>query len=269
MTLPYQIAHVRDGARIAYAVHSGTGSARLALVHSLALDASFWNRVVPYLSDVAEVLVYDARGHGRSDPPPVNFTVEDHARDLGDVLDAAGWSRCAVAGASMGGCISLAFASADPKRVTGLGLIDTTAWYGPQAPAQWEERGQKGAQEGMAALVAFQKSRWWSEAFVQAHPQVVAEAVAAFLATDPQAYLETCRMLGRADLRAALPRFDVPTRIVVGADDYATPVDMARAMCDAIPGATLRVLPGVRHLTPLECPELVAEELRILLRDRP
>jgi pimeloyl-ACP methyl ester carboxylesterase len=39
---------------------------------------------------------------------------------------------------------------------------------------------------------------------------------------------------------------------------------MAEALRDAIPGARLRVIPGARHLTPLECPEAIAAELREL-----
>lgn len=258
------IVTTRDGTQIFYRVIKGSGSGRCALVHSLAMDASFWDGVVPYLKQHADVLIYDVRGHGRSGKPKGSQPIERHADDLADVLDAAGWKKAVVAGASMGGCISLAFAKQYPDRVAGLGLIDTTAWYGPNAPQQWEERGQKGFREGMAALVPFQLDRWVSESFRKQHPDIVDHAVAVFLASDPEAYLETCRMLGAADLRK-LPTFSFPTRIVVGAEDYATPIAMAEATRDLIPGATLTVLDKVRHLTPLEAPDLVAAQLNALL----
>jgi 3-oxoadipate enol-lactonase len=261
------VATARDGTKIVYRVVKGTGQGRCALVHSLAMDGSFWDRVVPYLKEAGDVLVYDCRGHGRSGKPKGSQPIERHADDLADLLDTIGWQQAVVAGASMGGCISLAFAARYPDRVSGLGLIDTTAWYGPNAPQQWEERGQKGAREGMAALVPFQLDRWVSEAFRKQHPDVVEHAVAVFLASDPEAYLETCRMLGAADLRV-LPSFAFPTRIVVGAEDYATPVAMAEATRDLIPGATLTVLDKVRHLTPLEAPDLVAAQLNALLSAR-
>ena len=56
---------------------------------------------------------------------------------------AIGWTSAVVAGASMGGCVSLAFAGRHSARVRGLGLFDTTAWYGAEAPAQWAERADK------------------------------------------------------------------------------------------------------------------------------
>jgi 3-oxoadipate enol-lactonase len=256
------VATTRDGTNISYRLLKGAGTGRYVLIHSLAMDASFWNRVAAHLTGAADILVYDCRGHGRSGKPKGPCTVELHADDLADLLSAVGWSRAVVAGSSMGGCIALAFAAAYPQRVAALGLIDTTAWYGPNAPQQWEERGQKGLQEGMMSLVEFQKSRWVSDAFLAQHPDVVDDAISVFLANDTTAYLETCRMLGAVDKRDALPRFKFPTRIVVGAEDYATPIAMAEAMRDAIPGARLRIIDGVRHFTPLESPDKIAEELK-------
>jgi pimeloyl-ACP methyl ester carboxylesterase len=72
-------------------------------------------------------------------------------------------------------------------------------------------------------------------------------------------------MLGTADLRAALPRLKMPTAIVVGEEDYATPLAMAQALHRGIAGSTLTVLPGARHLTPLEQPDQIAAELRRLM----
>jgi len=259
----------RDGTRLAYRLIKGGGQKGhgcCVLVHSLAMDGSFWNRVASFLGGTADVLVYDCRGHGRSGKPKGAQPVERHADDVADLLNAVGWRHAAVAGASMGGCIALAFAARYRDRVTGLGLIDTTAWYGPDAPAQWEERGQKGLRQGMASLVEFQRSRWVSEAFLKQHPEVVEESVSVFLASDPEAYLEVCRMLGAVDLRK-LPLFSFQTRIVVGAEDYATPIAMAQATRDLIPGANLTVLDGVRHLAPLECPDRIAHELKALLAE--
>jgi 3-oxoadipate enol-lactonase len=259
-----QTAITRDGIQIKYRLINGSGQGRCALVHSLAMNGDFWNGVAAHLTDAADILVYDVRGHGRSGKPKGSQPIERHADDLADLLDAAGWERAVVAGASMGGCIALAFAKHYPQRVSGLGLIDTTAWYGPKAPEQWEERGQKGLREGMASLVEFQRSRWVSDTFQEQYPDIVDKAIAVFLANDREAYLETCRMLGAADMRK-LPLFPFPTRIVVGEEDYATPIAMAEAMRDLIPGSTLTILKGVRHLTPLECPERVAGELKELL----
>jgi 3-oxoadipate enol-lactonase len=259
------VATVRDGTRIAYTLHThASGKPRAALVHSLAMDRSFWEAVVEHLD--ASVLVFDCRGHGASGKPTGPYTVELFARDLADLLDHVDWTSALVAGASMGGCISLAFAAAYPARTAALGLIDTTAWYGAEAPKQWAERADKAVATGLGSLVEFQTTRWFGDAFRASHPDVVKACVDVFLRNDVKAYAETCRMLGSADLRSALAGMKMPTAILVGEEDYATPVAMAEDMHCGIAGSTLKVLKGARHLTPLEQPATIAAELARLLQ---
>jgi 3-oxoadipate enol-lactonase len=256
-----------DGAAIRYVIWKGAAATRrVALVHSLAMRAEFWEATARALGEGWEVLAVDCRGHGGSDKPAGPYTVEQFADDLAAALDHAGWEKAIVGGASMGGCVALAFGARHAARTLGLGLFDTTAWYGETAAEDWEGRGQKARAEGMAALTSFQKTRWFSDAFRDANPGQVEAAVEVFIANDTAAYLETCRMLGRADLRAALPGFAFPVAIAVGEEDYATPIPMAEALQKAIPGASLEVLPGVRHLSPLEVPDRIADCLRGLVR---
>lgn len=260
-------ATARDGTRLAYRLR-GAGQDGAVLIHSLAMTGEFWAPVADKIAKQMPVLTYDCRGHRRSDKPPGPYTVELFARDLADLLDQVGWRSALVAGASMGGCISLAFAAAYPARTAALGLIDTTAWYGADAPRQWAERAAKAAKDGMAALVEFQTTRWFGDKFRAEHPEIVAESIAVFTKNNVEAYVETCRMLGAADLRAALPDFAMPTAIVVGDEDYATPVAMSQALHQAIKGSTLTVLKGARHLTPLEAPDRIADELLALAARR-
>ncbi|MHA6324001.1 alpha/beta fold hydrolase [Roseivivax sp. CAU 1753] len=256
-------AKATDGIKLRYVIWKGASAKhRVALVHSLAMRAEFWEATAKALGDDWEVLALDCRGHGASDKPAGPYSVALFADDLAAVLDDAGWDRAVIGGASMGGCVALAFAAQHADRVRGLGLIDTTAWYGDSAEGDWETRGQKARSDGMAALTDFQKTRWFSDDFRAANPGIVDAAVAVFMANDTAAYLETCRMLGRCDMRSALPGFTFPVAIAVGEEDYATPIPMAEAMAAAIPGATLQVLDGVRHFTPLEVPEKIAECLR-------
>ena len=270
MSVSLQTSHrstlrVRDGTPIAFAVANNKGDRRVALVHSLAMDGEFWRPAVEHLSDRTSVLLIDCRGHGSSGKPAGPYALEQFADDLSDVMDGIGWPSAVVMGASMGGSVALAFAMQHASRTDGLGLVDTTAWYGPEAPKQWEERAQRALSQGLASMVDFQKTRWFGDKFRAENPQVVKDSVDLFLRNDIAAYAQTCRMLGACDLRAGLSSITVPTAIVVGEEDYATPPAMAQAMHDAIAGSTLKVLPGVRHLTPLERPDEIAamiEELR-------
>jgi 3-oxoadipate enol-lactonase len=261
-------ARSSDGASIAYRLRAAKdGGARVALVHSLAMDHSFWDAVVERLSGSAALLAVDCRGHGASDKPPGPYTVELFGRDLAAVMDHAGWASAVIGGASMGGSVALAFAAAYPGRVQGLALFDTTAWYGAEAPQQWGERADRALAAGLQDLVEFQTTRWFGDRFRAERNDIVKESVDVFLANDPKAYAESCRMLGACDVRAALASIRVPTRILVGEEDYATPVAMSEALHAGIEAATLTVLPGARHLTPLEAPDRVADEIKALLAE--
>jgi 3-oxoadipate enol-lactonase len=117
----------------------------------------------------------------------------------------------------------------------------------------------------MASLVEFQKTRWFGDAFRAQHSDVVERTIATFVKTDPKAYAETCRMMGSFDLRGKLAALRMPTRVAVGEQDQATPIEMAKAIHDGVPGSTLNVIAGGRHLTPLECPVQIAGEIEMLL----
>ena len=256
-----------DGCGIAYALRSTAkpGAPRLALVHSLALDQSVWDGVVEKLSGKADLLTYDCRGHGRSGRPHMTYTAELFARDLAELMDHVGWKKAAVAGASLGGCVAQAFGGLYPERTAALGLIDTTAWYGPEAPKQFRERAAAAKAKGMGGLIDFQLSRWFSDSFRSAGGARVDAAINVFLANDFECYAATCALLGDADLRRYAPAFKMPVAIIVGEEDYATPVAMAKALHEAIPHSTLAIFPGVRHLTPIECAGEIADRLRELL----
>ena len=257
-------AKVGDGTNVRYVIWSAggigsdKGSRKLVLVHSLAMVAEFWQATADALGVGFDVLAVDCRGHGASEKPKGPYSVEQFAGDLAAVLDHADWDTVVVGGASMGGCVALTFAALHPERVAGLALIDTTAWYGETAIADWEERGQKAVTCGMAGMTEFQKTRWFSDGFRAQNDAIVEQAIKVFVANDPAAYLETCRMLGRCNQSTALGNIAVPCEIIVGEEDYATPVAMARTMHEAIPGSNLTVIPKARHFTPLEVPDVIA-----------
>ncbi len=115
-------------------------------------------------------------------------------------------------------------------------------------------------------MVDFQTTRWFGDQFRKQHPEAVKALVDVFLANDLDCYAATCEMLGDADLRPYLESFRMPVAIVVGDEDYATPVAAARHLYEAIPQSTLTIIPGGRHLTPMECPHEIAAQLRALFQ---
>ncbi len=257
-----------DGCKIVYELHGKRASTRrVVLVHSLAMDHAYWRPVAERLVRAGACAVaLDCRGHGVSDKPGGPYAMDRFADDLSDLQDHLGWDKAVVGGSSMGGSVTLAFAARHLPRVAGLALIDTTAWYGEDAPKAWAGRAAAAIDKGLASLIDFQLTRWFGDAFKEAHPEVVKACVDTFLKNDVPAYAATCNMLGGFDLRAALPSLKVPARVAVGEEDYATPPAMAQALHQGIAGSTYLLLPKARHLTPLERPDEVASEIVALLK---
>ncbi len=265
-TIAAATAQTRDGATIVYDIWGETtANRRIVLVHSLGMDRTFWHAIAPRLPPDTATLIHDCRGHGQSSKPAGPYTAEQFADDVADLLTVVGWDKTAIAGASMGGCVALAFAIRHADRTTGLGLIDTTAWYGEDAAKAWDERAKAAAANGLSSLIDFQLTRWFGDAFRAENPQVIARATEVFMHNDVAAYGESCRLLGSVDLRAGLGGLSIPTRIVVGEEDYATPPAMAQTLHDGIAGAHLSIIPKARHLTPLEQPDIITAELTALL----
>jgi len=256
-----------DDCPIAYTLRAARnpGLPRMVLIHSLALDASIWDGVVARLAVHADILTYDCRGHGRSGKRAQGFTMARFARDLMELLDHVGWQNAVAAGCSMGGCVAQALAGLYHTRVSAVGLIDTTAWYGEDAPATWRERAAGVRSKGLVDLLEFQLSRWFGDDFRKQNPELVNATTEVFLANDLDCYAASCIMLGDTDLRDYLKKLSVPAAIIVGEEDYATPVAEAQQLHDAIPHSTLTIIPRARHLTPIECPEEVAIQLIALL----
>src|ERR1051325_7152098 len=244
------------------------GAPRLALIHTLALDRSVWDGVVDRVKAEAEILTYDARGHGQSPKTKGPYSAQLFARDLAELFDHLGWDKAAVAGASMGGNVAQAFAAGYAQRVTALGLIDTTAWYGADGAQKFAERAEAARTKGLRSMIDFQLTRWFSDDFRAKNPDVLQRTFDTFVANDLDCYVASCELLGAADTRAALGSFRIPVAIVVGEEDYAPPVAVAKQLHDAIPQSTLTIIPGARHLTPIEFPDRIASELRGLLERR-
>ncbi|HEX5405100.1 MAG TPA: alpha/beta hydrolase [Pseudonocardiaceae bacterium] len=231
----------------------------LVLLHPLATAGALWTPVAEALADRYQVFAPDLRGHGDTSWDRDDFTIQDMADDLWQALDTLSIGSVHLLGMSMGGSVAMTFAGLHPDRVRSLALADTTAWYGEQASATWADRAVKAVSVPRDKQLTFQVDRWFTDAFRDADPAEVDRVAQIFVATDSQAHAAACRAFGAMDVRDLLPKITARTLVLVGEEDYATPPDMARRLHDAIPDATLRVLPALRHMSLIERPALAED----------
>ena len=250
---------VIDGSEFFYR-ERGSGPVAL-FIHGFPLDSSLWIEQLVALRDVRRCVAPDLRGFGRSVPSirPV-LSMDEHADDLVDLLDALGIDLVDLVGLSMGGYVSLAFAERHSERLRSLVLVDT------KATADSDEA--RAGRDRMAAKVVAQSR----EAIIaDLMPVLVAGTASTWLEGRVRQMVTETRvetivaaaegMKLRPDRTGVLGEIDVPVAVIVGEQDVLIPPAEARAMAEAV-GATLTVIPDAGHMSPIEQPGAVTEALR-------
>ena len=235
----------------------------LVLLHAFPLDRSMWDREVRALADAASPIVAPSfPGFGRSAVPARQPTLDDYADAVIAVMDAARIDRAAVAGCSMGGYVALAMWRRHRARIAGLALVDTKAEADSPEAAQNRVRLAETIREhGVEALLKA-PPKWLRDG----SPRWPA-LKDLIRAQDKEAVAQaSVAMAGRPDSTTDLGGIDVPTAVIVGEADAITPLAQSRAMADAIPHATLSVIPDAGHLSNLEAPEAFEHAVRAWLR---
>ena len=235
----------------------------LLLGPSLGTSHALWDAVAPELSITHRVVRWDLPGHAGSPAGLVGpgATVGDLAALVLDLADALGIERFAYAGVSLGGAVGLHLAVHHPERLTSLAVICSSAHFGGSTP--WRERAERVRREGLEWLADSADARWFTPGFTV--PRLIQDLREA----DPAAYAACCDALAAFDLRDRLADIAVPTLLLAGRHDPATPPAHLREIADAVAQAALVELPGASHLAPAECPQPVLSALGSQLNGAP
>ena len=241
-----------NGIQINYTV-TGEGP-WLALSHSLACDSRMWEAEVKALSKRFKVLCIDTRGHGGTDAPDGDYTLDMLAADTKALFDALGVKDPHWIGLSMGGIIAQVVELNYPGTFKSMVLADTSSGYGPAAATAWGERIAAVRAKGIAAIVPGTLERWFTEPFRKAHPEVM-DKVGGWIAQTPvNGYCGCGAALPKLDATPRLGEIKVPTLVICGEQDMGTPPAMARIIHEGIKGSELVMIPEAAHLSNMEQP---------------
>jgi 3-oxoadipate enol-lactonase len=259
---------ILNGARIYYQEH-GRGFP-LVLAHGLGGDHAMWLAQVPLFKTKYRVVLWDCRGHGRSEVTEEGYSIGRFVDDQWALLQYLGIQRAHIGGLSMGGWIAWSFAIAHPEAAASLVLSDSAGIQTGMSEAQREQT--KKLFEASAAI-AEKKGRqpllentlalMFSAKFLQEKPEIVALVRKQILADPGLGYARTIRGLfanwdqsAAEGVLAGLARISVPALILAGDLDVLTPLPTQQALQRAIPNSRLEVIPGAGHVPCIEQPEL-------------
>lgn len=218
--------------------------------NSLGTRLEMWEPQMPALTGRYRVLRYDSRGHGRSDAPAGDYTIQQLAADAVGLLDALELERVHFVGLSKGGMVGQVLGARHADRLSSLTLC-ATACHMPGREL-WDDRVRTAREQGMAALVEQVIERWFTPGFRASGDPAVELVRAMILATPAEGYAGCCAAIRDMDLRGTLGGIGVPTMVVAGADDPATPPERGREIAAALPGARLEVIENAAHLLNIE-----------------
>ena len=229
--------------------------APVVLLHGVGLDRALWERCVPALARRHRVLVPDLPGHGRSGPVPEGVGLADLAEAV------AGWmpGRAHVVGFSLGALVAQELSLARPDLVDTLTLVSSVADRTDEERAAVLGRLETAGRDPSASADAAVR-RWFDPEWLAREAGLAERVRATLTAQDPEQYRRCYRVFATAD-RGLWPRLGgigAPALAVTGEEDPGSTPRMSRALAEAIPRARAEVLPGARHLLPLQCPDALA-----------
>lgn len=272
---PVEYAPTHDGF-VAHR-HCGSGPPHVVLVSDwFSHQGDLWRADSPFrpvldrLSSFAQLVTFDKRGIGLSDPVQLSTlpTLEEWVDDLRCVLDTLGIERAVIIGKGSGGPMAALFAATHPRRVSGLVFVNAWARLGntddfhlgvpeeiqevmletPYMPATSVEI--LAGEPVTGALEA-----WW-QAYVRS-------------AASPNTSSTMRRWLFSVDVRAALPSIQCPSVVICRKNAWIGATH-ARFLCELIPGSRLVVLPGsADFLFTGDTDELLVEIEEFVTGERP
>jgi 2-hydroxymuconate-semialdehyde hydrolase len=258
-----------SGGELTY-VDEGQGPA-VVLLHGFPTSSHLWRDLVPILAPRFRAIAPDLLGYGDSTKPvdPEAVTIRAQARHVGELLDGLGITEFAAVGHDIGGGVAQLLALED--RATTLILADSISFdsWPIEAVKMLQAADPEQADEELATGVVTLALETGMAAPERLSDEDRAEYLRPWLAEPPSLFraargIDGVGLTGTEDRLAAL---DARVLVIWGEEDAYQPAPLAERLGDALPGATVALLPGCGHFVTEDAPEaalpLIAEYLRV------
>ena len=233
----------------------GSGEPTLVFLHYWGGSTQTWRHVTAKLAPMYRTVATDHRGWGESDAPASGYALADLADDAIGVIRALDLKRYVLIGHSMGGKTAQLLAARRPEGLVGLVLVAPAPPTPIVLPPAARET-MAGAYDTAASVEAtIDQVLAGSPLSPADRAQVVSDS----LRGARQARKAWPTVTSLEDISKIVGQIEVPTIVISGEQDRVdTPAALRAELLPRIPHATLHVLAGVGHLSPLEAPDALA-----------
>lgn len=219
----------------------------IVLLHGVGLNRTMWQQLEVSLD--RECVALDLPGHGEQPALTHPQSLKDLAEDVLGRLPAG---KVHLVGFSLGALISQYIARFHPERVESLVCVSSVCKRTPAESEAVAARLATARNEFEDSVIA-SISRWFP-AGTTVSPEVIASTKTMLLANNVESYLHAYEVFatGDAAIASELDLITVPSLAITGELDPGSTPDMSRRLAETIPGAKYIVVPGARHMLPVE-----------------
>jgi 3-oxoadipate enol-lactonase len=226
----------------------------LLLIHGLGSSTRDWEHQIEYFARHYQVIVFDARGHGRSSKPPGPYSMTLFATDTARLLQALDAHPAHVVGISMGGMIAFELTLSHAELVKSLVIVNS----GPEFIVDsFKQRLQVWQRFFILRLLGMRKigQLLGQRLFPKADQAPLRNLfVERWAANDPGAYREAMRAILGWSVADRIADIDCPMLVLASDQDY-TPLADKQAWVERMTNAKLVVIADARHALPMEKPD--------------
>jgi (E)-2-((N-methylformamido)methylene)succinate hydrolase len=232
----------------------------IVLIHGVGADLEMWTPMTAHLSRARRVIAYDMQGHGKSEKPPGPYALADFVRQLRRLAEDLALKSFDLLGFSMGGLVAQGFTLEHPGCVNRLILVNTVYDRNPDERRAVLARVTDAMSGDYASGVEAAIERWFTPSFRMVRPELIEPIRQRMMTNDQPSYIAAYAVFATADeaLAPQMDRIEVPTLVITGMEDQRSTPAMAARLTARLPRGTLRLLPGQRHMTPIEAPDRIA-----------
>lgn len=242
----------------------GQGPA-LYLVHGIGARKTTWDQLIAGLKDQFTCISYDLRGHGESPVPPTPYTLDDLVDDLEALRQKLGHDKIHIAGHSLGGMIGPAYARAYPEHTLSVGLLSTAAGRSEDDRAKLKAVGDAMERNGIAETLGTFVARWFTDAFIQAHPDLVEARLQQVNDTPADVFLSVFWIYATTEMAPWLHEVKCPCLVLTGELDGGCNPRLNQFIDSELPSSRLVILEGLKHALMIEASDQVLPQLREFL----
>jgi len=236
---------------------------RVVLLHGVGLDGGMWQPVAELLTTDFDVSAPDLLGHGANQPAPDGVTLADLADDLADTMHP----QSHLVGFSLGALVAQQLSRYRPELAATLTSVSSVCRRNESERAAVLER-LAAATDNFQRSVQASLQRWYAGTTTDA--ALVEATERTLLANNVSSYLNCYRVFATADelIGAELGQISIPALAVTGELDPGSTPEMTDRLADALPDCRAVVVPGARHMLPVQQPRVLADLLTIFIRER-